>query len=118
MAIGIADAIDALEESSQGRSFGEIAPNPNRSEIRSGLEGDRHIKITIADNGAGMTEEFKENIFDHLFTTKAVGKGTGWGLAIARQIVEETHGGTIEVNSDVGEGTEFAIVLPVSEESR
>ncbi len=112
----LANAIDALEESSQGRSFADIEANPNRIVVRSGLEGDRHIKITIADNGAGMTESVKQRIFDHLFTTKAVGKGTGLGLAIARQIVVEKHGGAIEVNSDQGKGTEFAIVLPISEQ--
>ncbi|WP_293123637.1 ATP-binding sensor histidine kinase [Microcoleus sp. bin38.metabat.b11b12b14.051] len=113
----LANAIDALEESSQGRSFAEIEANPNCIKIYSGWEGDRHIVITIADNGAGMTEELKQRIFDHLFTTKAVGKGTGLGLAIARQIVVEKHGGTIEVNSHQGNGTEFAIVLPVNEQS-
>jgi signal transduction histidine kinase len=60
-----------------------------------------------------MSEAVKSKIFDHLFTTKAVGKGTGLGLAIARQIVEEKHGGTIEVNSILGQGTEFIIRLPV-----
>ncbi|MEG4321684.1 MULTISPECIES: AAA family ATPase [unclassified Microcoleus] len=113
----LSNAIDALDESSQGRSFDRIEANPNCIRVRSGLEGDRHIKITIADNGAGMTEEVKQRIFDHLFTTKAVGKGTGLGLAIARQIVVETHGGKLSCNSAVGEGTEFAIVLPVSQES-
>ncbi|MEG4285732.1 AAA family ATPase [Microcoleus sp. A006_D1] len=112
----LANAIDALEESSQGRSFAQIEANPNCIKVRSGLEGDRHILITIADNGTGMTEAVKQRVFDHLFTTKAVGKGTGLGLAIACQIVVETHGGTIEVNSHLGEGTEFAIVLPVSEQ--
>ena len=112
----LANAIDALEESSQGSSFAEIEANPNCITVRSGLSGDRHIKITIADNGAGMKEAVKQRIFDHLFTTKAVGKGTGLGLAIARQIVVEKHGGTIEVNSCQGDGTEFAIVLPVSEQ--
>ncbi|MBE9119275.1 AAA family ATPase [Tychonema sp. LEGE 07199] len=112
----LANAIDALEDSNQGRSFAEIEANPNRIVVRIGLEGDRHIKITIADNGAGMTESMKQRIFDHLFTTKAVGKGTGLGLAIARQIVVETHGGTIDVNSHQGEGTEFVIVLPISEQ--
>ncbi|ODH00823.1 hypothetical protein A4S05_31580 [Nostoc sp. KVJ20] len=54
-----------------------------------------------------MTEEVKQKIFDHLFTTKAVGKGTGLGLAIARQVVEETHSGKLSFNSVLGEGTEF-----------
>ncbi|MBE9092735.1 sensor histidine kinase [Tychonema sp. LEGE 07203] len=111
----LANAIDALEESSQGRSFAEIQANPNRIVIRTSMLDDRHIKITIADNGAGMTAEVKQQIFDYLFTTKAVGKGTGLGLAIARQIVEETHGGKLSCNTAVGEGTEFAIELPVAE---
>jgi predicted ATPase/signal transduction histidine kinase len=111
----LANAIDALEESNQGRSLEAIKANPHCITIRTSLSGDRHIKIQIADNGAGMTEAVKQRIFDHLFTTKAVGKGTGLGLAIARQIVVETHGGTINVNSHQGEGTEFEIVLPVTE---
>ncbi len=109
----LANAIDALEESSQGRSFEEIEANPNCITVRSGLEGDRHILITIADNGAGMTEAVKQRVFDHLFTTKAVGKGTGLGLAIARQIVEETHGGKLICNSKPEKGTEFAIEIPI-----
>ncbi|MEH2249381.1 MAG: ATP-binding protein [Nostoc sp.] len=68
----------------------------------------------MTDNDQGMTEEVKQKIFDHLFTTKAVGNGTGLGLAIARQIIVEKHGGAIEVNSQLGEGTEFAIRLPLS----
>jgi signal transduction protein with GAF and PtsI domain len=57
-------------------------------------------------------------IFDHLFTTKAVGKGTGLGLAIARQIVVEKHCGRLEVKSQVGIGTEFCIYLPIGDESK
>ncbi|MGB3265337.1 MAG: ATP-binding protein, partial [Microcoleus sp.] len=71
------------------------------------------IQIKIADNGTGMKEEVKKQIFDHLFTTKCVGKGTGLGLTIAHQIAVEKHGGSIEVNAEAGVGTEFAIVLPV-----
>ena len=52
-------------------------------------------------------------LFNHLFTTKAVGKGTGLGLAITRQIVEETHGGNLNCTSVLGQGTEFVITLPV-----
>lgn len=109
----LANAIDALEESNQGRSFSEIAANPNRIMICTDLLGKEHIKIKIADNGTGMKEEVKKQIFDHLFTTKGVGKGTGLGLAIAHQIAVEKHGGIIEVSAEPGVGTEFAIVLPV-----
>ncbi|MBD1813869.1 trifunctional serine/threonine-protein kinase/ATP-binding protein/sensor histidine kinase [Microcoleus vaginatus DQ-U2] len=111
----LANAIDALEESKQTRSLEALKANPHCITVRTRQSGDRHIKIQIADNGAGMTEAVKQRIFDHLFTTKAVGKGTGLGLAIARQIVVETHGGTINVNSTLGGGTEFEIVLPVTE---
>ncbi|WP_258002572.1 sensor histidine kinase [Fischerella thermalis] len=72
-----------------------------------------NVKISIADNGEGMSEDVKKRI---LFTTKGVGKGTGLGLAIAQQIVVEKHGGTIEVNSVFGEGTEFVISLPMKGE--
>lgn len=109
----LANAIDALEESNLGRSFSEIAANPNRITICTDVMGEAHIKIKIADNGTGMKEEVKQQIFDHLFTTKGVGKGTGLGLAIVHQIAVEKHGGSIEVNAEPGIGTEFAIVLPV-----
>ncbi|MBD2357520.1 hypothetical protein H6G41_23390 [Tolypothrix sp. FACHB-123] len=70
--------------------------------------------MKIRDHGKGIGAEVQERIFDHLFTTKAVGKGTGLGLAIARQIVAEKHGGQIKVNSVLGEGTEFIISLPIA----
>lgn len=60
-----------------------------------------------------MSEQVKSKIFDHLFTTKAVGKGTGLGLAIAKSIIVEKHGGTLAVNSTPGVGTEFVITLPI-----
>ncbi|MEH2266617.1 ATP-binding protein, partial [Nostoc sp.] len=108
----IANAIDALDESNNGRSFAEVQANPNCIIIQTSVENEM-VKIAIADNGKGMNESVKQKIFDHLFTTKAVGKGTGLGLAIARQIVEETHGGKLDCNSVLGEGTEFIIEIPV-----
>ncbi|MEH2088320.1 trifunctional serine/threonine-protein kinase/ATP-binding protein/sensor histidine kinase [Nostoc sp.] len=108
----LANAIDALDESNQGHSFQEIQTSPNYITITTSVENNS-VKITIADNGKGMSEQVKSKIFDHLFTTKAVGKGTGLGLAIARQIVEETHGGKLSFNSVLGEGTEFIIEIPV-----
>ena len=67
------------------------------------------VKIAIADNGKGMSESVKQKIFDHLFTTKGVGKETGLGLAIARQIVEKNHAGKLSANSILSQGTEFLI---------
>ncbi len=108
----IANAIDALDESNIGRSFAELRVSPNRIIIQTLLENEK-VKITIADNGKGMNEEVKQKIFDHLFTTKGVGKGTGLGLAIANQIVVEKHQGSIAVQSTLGQGTEFEITLPI-----
>jgi signal transduction histidine kinase len=61
-----------------------------------------------------MSEEVKQLVFDQSFTTKPVGQGTGLGLSISRQIVEESHGGQLTYSSNVGQGTEFAIALPLS----
>ncbi|MEH1831293.1 MAG: AAA family ATPase [Nostoc sp.] len=108
----LANAIDALDESNTGRSFKEIKLNPNRITIKTSLENEG-VKIAIADNGKGMNELVKQKLFDHLFTTKAVGKGTGLGLAIAKSIVEETHSGKLSFNSVIGEGTEFVIEIPL-----
>ncbi|MCU0543548.1 MAG: hybrid sensor histidine kinase/response regulator [Oscillatoriaceae cyanobacterium Prado104] len=111
----LANAIDAIDESNQGRSFAEIQNNPNRIAIRTEVS-ENWVKIAIADNGTGIPEDVKPRIFDHLFTTKGVGKGTGLGLEIARQIVVEKHGGKITVNSVPMEGTEFAIEIPIQQQ--
>ncbi|MBO3458694.1 ATP-binding protein [Aetokthonos hydrillicola Thurmond2011] len=108
----LANAIDALDESNHGRNFQEIQAHPNSITITTSIV-DKSVKISIVDNGKGMSVEIQQKIFDHLFTTKGVGKGTGLGLAIIRQIVEEKHGGKITVNSVLGEGTEFIISLPM-----
>jgi signal transduction histidine kinase len=108
----IANAIDALDESSVGRSFGEITTNPNQITITT-FVAEKQVKIIIADNGIGMSEEVKEHIFDHLFTTKVVNKGTGLGLAIAKQIIIDKHDGQIDCSSMTGKGTKFIISLPI-----
>jgi len=77
-------------------------------------EAGKAIEIRIADTGCGIPEEIQNRIFDPFFTTKDVGKGTGQGLAIARSIVVDAHGGEISVSSRPGEGTEFRILLPRS----
>jgi signal transduction histidine kinase len=72
----------------------------------------QNIKIEIIDNGAGMTPEVQDQIFQPFFTTKKVGEGTGLGLSIVQRIVRE-HGGEIKVQSKVGLGTKFTVLLPV-----
>ncbi|MEA5618378.1 response regulator [Cronbergia sp. UHCC 0137] len=108
----LANAIDALDESNINRSFNDIKANPNQITITT-FVADQQVKIIIADNGVGMSEEIKQHIFDHLFTTKGVNKGTGLGLAIAQQIIADKHGGKIDCLSNLGEGTKFIISLPI-----
>ncbi len=109
----LANAIDALEESHSGRPSTEIKANTITIETKVS-EDKRSVVIKIQDNGNGMPEEVKSCIFDHLFTTKRIGEGTGLGLSISRQIVEETHSGSLTCESVLGEGTEFTICIPCS----
>ena len=110
----LANAIDALDASCEGLSFAQAQANHHQIFIHTEVSSDQNIvAIRIKDNGQGMPEEVRARIFDHLFTTKEVGKGTGLGLAIANQIVEETHNGRLSCNSVLGEGTEFVIEIPV-----
>jgi two-component system, NtrC family, sensor kinase len=69
------------------------------------------VEIRIRDNGAGIPPELKEKIFDPFFTTKPAGEGTGLGLSISHDIIVKQHGGSIEVDTQPGEFTEFRIVL-------
>jgi signal transduction histidine kinase len=71
------------------------------------------VVIRITDNGAGMTEEVKQQLFNPFFTTKPVGKGTGLGLSISYQIVVEKHGGELHCFSVPGQGTQFIIEIPI-----
>lgn len=112
----LANAIDACEDCNQGRTFAEIQDNPSTITLKTEMTQDNQsVLIKIKDNGTGMSEEVKSRIFDQLFTTKAVGKGTGLGLSISRQIVVEAHGGSLSCNSVLGEGTEFAIAIPIDQ---
>ena len=79
--------------------------------LRSGCSGDQ-VWISIADTGKGIPPELMTRIFDPFFTTKPVGKGTGLGLSVSYGIIEK-HGGRIEVESVLGQGTTFTIRLPV-----
>ncbi len=80
-------------------------------------EGPDHVAVEIEDSGKGIPPEVLSRIFDPFFTTKAVGKGTGLGLSIVYKIVK-AHGGKITVDSKVGVGTKFTVVLPVTPPSQ
>ncbi len=73
---------------------------------------ENQIIIKVSDNGIGMTDDVKAKIFQPFFTTKPTGQGTGLGLSLAYDIVTKGHGGTLEVTSTEGVGTEFIISLP------
>jgi signal transduction histidine kinase len=70
------------------------------------------VEIRIRDNGTGIPPEVKERMFNPFFTTKPAGEGTGLGLSISHDIIVKQHGGSIEVDTQPGEFTEFRIVLP------
>ncbi|NIJ53035.1 sensor histidine kinase [Dyadobacter arcticus] len=85
--------------------------------IKTWLKDPENISISMRDNGPGMTPEVRAKIFEPFFTTKQVGDGTGLGLSIVFKIIE-VHSGNIQVNTEVGKGTEFLITLPVKKKVR
>ena len=96
---------------------GQAIEGEGKITVRTRCEGDR-IHISIADTGKGIAPEDRAKIFGSGFTTKAVGVGTGLGLNISKQIVEETHHGKLDFESEVGVGTTFHIRIPVQQMKR
>ncbi len=78
---------------------------------------DGSVRITIQDTGTGIPKDIRQKIFEPFFTTKSVGKGTGQGLAISRDVIVKKHGGDISVESIEGKGTTFTITIPLAEET-
>ena len=88
-----------------------------RARFRADTEADdarcrRRVEIRVRDNGTGIPAEIRDKLFQPFFTTKPTGEGTGLGLSISYDIVTKAHGGTISVDSEVGEFTEFVVTLP------
>ncbi|MBN3942639.1 MAG: PAS domain S-box protein [Nostoc sp.] len=114
----LANAIDALEEwtieNAQLRidnlTSGLLTPT---IAIRTSVIDSGWVKIAIADNGIGMSEQIQKQVFNPFFTNKPVGKGTGMGMFISYQIITETHGGKLECHSTPAAGTEFVITIPI-----
>ncbi len=98
----IANAIHAVDQQEDGAI-----------RLRTVEEGDR-LAIVIEDNGCGIPEEKRKNIFEAYYTTKEKGKGTGLGLYISKKIIED-HNGDIEIQSEVGRGTGVTIRLPLQD---
>jgi signal transduction histidine kinase len=82
--------------------------------LRSRCDGDA-VVISIGDSGTGIPETVQQRVFDPFFTTKEVGKGTGQGLAIARSIVVDKHGGRLWFDTTPGVGTTFHVALPIED---
>lgn len=112
----LVNGLDALEERDRHRSQPEKKENPSQITIATELIGeleDGWVRVRIRDNGSGISQQDRERIFEPFFTTKDRDKGTGMGLAISHQIVVEKHQGTIQCNSQLGEGTEFVLEIPI-----
>jgi PAS domain S-box-containing protein len=80
--------------------------------VRTYCEQD-HVVVAISDTGTGIPADLHGRIFEPFFTTKEVGKGTGQGLALARSVIVEEHGGTLTFTTEMGKGTTFFIRIPV-----
>lgn len=102
----LSNAVQAIEGSGNIWITTKLVPNNNSKEL---------VSISIQDSGKGMTPQVVEKIFDPFFSTKGVGQGTGLGLSISYGIIQ-SHGGDIQVKSQLGIGTEFIITIPVHAE--
>ena len=91
---------------SDGNTYPEIR-------ITTEMQDEQTVRISIADNGPGMSENVRQKVFDPFFTTKPVGQGTGLGLSTSYQIITEQHQGQLYCISQPGKGTEFVIEIPV-----
>lgn len=104
------NACYAVWEKSQ-QDLPDYKPTVSIQVARRGKE----LVIAITDNGTGMSEEVKQRLFDTFFTTKPTGQGTGLGMYITRNIIEEKHHGRIEFDSEEGKFTTFSLIIPVKE---
>ncbi len=94
---------------------GEGSGEKGKITVRTYEEED-YLVVEVRDTGCGIKLEDRDRIFDPFYTTKPVGKGTGQGLAIARSVVVDKHGGKIDFETEIGRGTTFFVRLPLSAE--
>jgi two-component system, NtrC family, sensor kinase len=80
--------------------------------VRTRVE-DEHAVIEIQDTGGGISEDIRTRIFDPFFSTKEVGRGSGQGLSVARNVIVKGHGGSLDFTSEMGIGTTFVVRLPL-----
>jgi signal transduction histidine kinase len=82
--------------------------------IRTEVLKSKSVRICIKDNGLGIPESVKNQIFDPFFTTKSIGQGTGLGLSVSYQVIVDRHKGSLKCVSEVGQGAEFWIEIPIA----
>jgi len=112
----VLNAKDAMPDGGELRiKVEQVAIEPGEEHHVAGSPAGRWATLIVSDTGTGMTEEVQAHLFEPFFTTKEQGKGTGLGLAQVYGIVMQ-HGGHIDVETAVGEGTTFTILLPLAEE--
>ena len=111
----IANAIDAIEQRCKGLSVEEIASHAGQITISTKVRDRETATIEISDNGVGISEAVKTQIFNPFFTTKEVGKGTGLGMSISYRIVVEQHKGKLDYISEIGKGTTFIVEIPIGQ---
>jgi PAS domain S-box-containing protein len=109
----LTNAIDALHEAVDIHS--QAAPKITITTTQINPE---QVQVEVMDNAGGMEAAVQKQIFDPFFSTKPIGQGTGLGLSTCYQIVVHEHGGQIECASQVGEGSRFTIVLPVTAQAK
>lgn len=109
----LSNAVDALDADNRVNMSHAGRANSRTISISTEVSRTNWVRIRIADNGSGMTEEIRAKLFDPFFTTKPIGKGTGLGLSISYQIVTEKHHGNLFCHSTPNQGTEFVIEIPV-----
>ena len=105
----VVNARQALEAMRGTRAMVQV---PLELRITTEVESDTHVVVKVADNGAGISPSLLGRIWDPFFTTKEEGVGTGLGLSVVHTIVTE-HGGIMDVQSELGRGTEFMMRLPM-----
>lgn len=109
----LSNALDAVEERERKYDYSALQTSPSSIRITTQCYGADRVRICIADNGPGMSQEVQQHLFDPFFTTKPIGKGTGLGMSISYQVITEKHQGLIWCESNPGEGSAFWIEIPI-----
>ena len=106
------DAVQGLEKPVITLKLSEWEADAIFLSVHPGVRMRRFARLTVEDNGSGIHEDHLDNIFEPFFTTKEVGKGTGLGLAMVSGALQ-SHGGVVQVDSELGRGTRFHVYLPL-----